>query len=145
MDANCLQYGGLYDWDEAMQYVLTPGVQGICPAGWHIPTDSEWQILVDYLGGGAVAGGLMKEAGFNTWFSPNTGATNASGFTALGAGHRFHYGNFGDINSYAEYWSSNEFSAWASTFRYLVHNNATASPYNYFKTYGFSVRCVMND
>jgi len=101
--------------------------------------------LVDYLGGSTVAGGLLKETGFTTWFAPNTGATNESGFSALGAGHRFHYGHFGDINSYAEFWSSNEFSGWASSFRFLRNTNANMDPYDYFKTYGFSVRCVLND
>ncbi len=62
--ANCEVYGGLYQWKELMQYTLTTGVQGICPEGWHIPTDLEWTLLTNYLGGTGVAGGKMKENRF---------------------------------------------------------------------------------
>ncbi|MEI6575830.1 MAG: FISUMP domain-containing protein [Bacteroidota bacterium] len=142
---NCDLYGGLYDWNEMMQYISVPGTQGICPSGWHVPTDGEWQVLVDFLGGSTQAGGMMKEAGFVSWNSPNTGASNLSGFTALGAGYRFHYGNFGDIHNYESFWSSTEYSGWASSFRYLMNTNSSLAPYNYFKTYGYSVRCVLNE
>ncbi|MDD5694309.1 MAG: FISUMP domain-containing protein [Bacteroidales bacterium] len=99
--SNCGIYGGLYQWNEAMQYVTTEGVQGICPDGWHIPTDNEWKILegtVDsqYPVGdpeweltgwrGFDAGGNLKETGFTHWLSPNTGANNSSGFTCLPGG-----------------------------------------------------------
>ncbi|MBI4648201.1 MAG: hypothetical protein HY738_16860 [Bacteroidia bacterium] len=86
--ANCSTYGGLYEWNEMMQYnpsdAGNPGTtQGICPSGWHIPTDAELTTLTDYLGGESVAGGKMKEIGTTHWTSPNTGATNESGCTAL--------------------------------------------------------------
>jgi uncharacterized protein (TIGR02145 family) len=84
--ANCNIYGGMYEWNEAMQYDTTEGAQGICPDGWHIPTDAEWTTLTTFLGGESVAGGKMKEAGFAHWYSPNTGATNESGFTGLPGG-----------------------------------------------------------
>ena len=60
---NCTKYGGLYQWDEMMQYVTTQGSQGICPAGWHLPTDEEWTTLTTYLGNEDVAGGKMKSTG----------------------------------------------------------------------------------
>ena len=86
--ANCDVYGGLYQWDEMMGYTTTEGVQGICPVDWHIPTDAEWDILQNYLGGFNVAGGKLKEAGTIHWNAPNAGATNSSGFTALPNGYR---------------------------------------------------------
>ena len=62
-EANCTTYGGLYQWDESMQYSTMPGVQGICPTGWHLPTDAEWTTLTTYLGGEGIAGGKKKETG----------------------------------------------------------------------------------
>jgi uncharacterized protein (TIGR02145 family) len=86
LEANCAVYGGLYQWKEMMQYVNTPGVQGICPTGWHVPDVYEFTALASCPGGESVAGGKMKstgtiEAGTGLWLSPNTGATNESGFT----------------------------------------------------------------
>ena len=90
-DSLCNIYGGLYQWDEMMDYKLSdngnPGItQGIFPIGWHLPTDSEWTELTDFLGGASLAGGKLKETGIVHWHSPNTGATNESGFTALPVG-----------------------------------------------------------
>lgn len=83
-DINCDFYGALYQWDEMMKFSTSS--QGICPSGWHIPSKGDWSILTNYLGGDAVAGGKMKENGLNNWATPNYGATNSSGFTALGTG-----------------------------------------------------------
>ncbi len=68
------------------------GVQGVCPAGWHLPGQAEWEQLIDYLGGDSIAGGKLKETGTTHWESPNTGATNESGFTALPGGEFSNYG-----------------------------------------------------
>jgi len=68
--------------------------RGIAPKGWHVPTFAEWNQMVTYLGGNTVAGGAMKEVGTAHWINPNTGATNSSGFTALGSGVRDFQGNF---------------------------------------------------
>jgi uncharacterized protein (TIGR02145 family) len=106
--AYCNVYGGLYFWEEAMQYNITPGSQGICPTNYHIPTNNEWQVLSTFLGGELVAGGKMKEAGFTHWSSPNTNATNESGFTALPAGDLI--GNppayFSSLSFGTTFWSS---------------------------------------
>ncbi|MCD4697445.1 MAG: hypothetical protein K8S16_14520, partial [Bacteroidales bacterium] len=88
LETNCDTYGGLYQWDEMMQYTTTPGVQGICPTGWHLPTDNEWCTLENGVDAGTVsctaigwrgidAGGNLKEIGTTHWNSPNTGATNS--------------------------------------------------------------------
>lgn len=83
---SCEVYGGLYQWNETMAYVYSQGTQGICPAGWHVPTVADWNLLADNLGGPSVAGGHLKAAGTRYWKSPNTGADNSSGFSAYGGG-----------------------------------------------------------
>jgi uncharacterized protein (TIGR02145 family) len=143
--ANCAIYGGLYEWPEAMQYVTTEGVQGICPAGWHIPTDAEWTTLTTFLGGESVAGGKMKEAGFAHWNSPNTGATNESGFTGLPGGYRTHdSGVFGDLGFYGGFWSSSQGGTSNAYYRYLLYNRAYMHRSYASKARGFSIRCLKN-
>ncbi len=154
--ANCDTYGGLYQWDEAMQYVTIAGTQGICPAGWHIPTDAEWMTMEEYLGmcsgtgsgcsgatgwRGTDEGGKLKEAGTSHWASPNTGATNSSGFTGLPGGYRYTSGSFDYLTNYAYFWSSSEngTSAWR---RYLFYNHASVFRGYEDKPFGFSLRCV---
>ena len=143
LESNCDIYGGLYQWDELMQYATTPGVQGICPTGWHIPTDSEWTALTTFLGGESVAGGKMKEAGYVHWLSPNTGATNSSGFTALPGGNRYSNGNFYDLSDFAYFWSSTETSSTNAWGRTIFSSGEFVGRYNfYIKILGFSARCV---
>jgi len=128
-EANCNEYGGLYQWDEMMQYVTQEGVQGICPDGWHIPTDAEWTALTDFLGGSSVAGGKMKEAGTAHWNSPNTGASNSSGFMALPGGLRVINGSFNSLGDYGYFWSSSENSATYAWLRLLSYGNEDVSRY----------------
>lgn len=85
-ESNCDIYGGLYQWDEMMQFSLEEGAQGVCPDGYHIPTMEEIDILVQNIGGYEVAGGALKEEGTQSWNSPNLGATNSSGLTVLSTG-----------------------------------------------------------
>jgi len=97
MESNCNIYGGLYLWDEMMHYHALPGNQGICPPGWRIPSDADWCTLTSGLDStincnligltGTNAGGLLKETGTGHWYTPNTGATNSSGFTGLPGGY----------------------------------------------------------
>jgi uncharacterized protein (TIGR02145 family) len=92
-DINCKTYGALYEWNEMMQYnpsdTATIGTtRGICPAGWHIPTEKEWISLINFLGERMYAGGKLKESGIKHWLAPNVGATNEVGFTALPGGYR---------------------------------------------------------
>jgi len=143
--SNCLTYGGLYQWDEMLQYVTSQGAQGICPSGWHIPTDDEWDELTDYLGGSGVAGGKMKESSSAHWNSPNTGATNSSGFAALPGGYRAASTSlFYDLGRNGYFWSSTEDDASYSWFRILGDNYENVYRDRYYKTNGFSVRCVQD-
>jgi len=92
-------YGALYNW-----YAVNTGK--LCPTGWHVPIDIEWTILTTYLGGNGVAGGKLKETSTIYWWSPNTGATNETGFTALPGGERNYDGSYLDVGSYGRWWSS---------------------------------------
>ena len=141
-DANCTTYGGLYQWDEMMQYVTTEGVQGICPSGWYIPTDTDWTILPDYIGGVGVAGGKMKETGTAHWNSPNTGATNSSGFTALPGGCRHTGGYFVSLGFTGFWWTATEDSSTTAYGLSLYYDYEYVYHDHYSKDYGFSVRCL---
>lgn len=126
-------YGKLYNW-----YVVNTG--DLCPIGWHVPTDDECTILINYLGGESVAGGKLKETGTTHWKSPNTGATNERGFTSLPSGYR----PFGFIGSYGFWWSSTESStskAWCTVTQY---NSSGAYRVSNNKINGFSVRCLQD-
>jgi len=145
--ANYTTYGVLYNWPAAMNGAASStanpsGVQGVCPTGWHLPSDAEWTELTDYLGGTSIAGGKLKETGTTHWNSPNTGATNETGFTALPGGLRSDYGAFFNIGNYGFWWSATEYdstNAWRS---YM--GNGCSSVYRGYngKEVGFSVRCV---
>ena len=142
-DANCSIYGGLYQWNEMMQYTTTEGAQGICPTGWHLPTDAEWTVLTNFLGGESIAGGKMKESGIVHWNAPNTGATNESGFTALPGGTRGSPGSFNSIGGDAHFWSSSQEYLTHSFERYLIFNNASAYRVtDASKSCGLSARCI---
>lgn len=136
-------YGRLYTWDGAMNYSTIEGTQGVCPDGWHVPTDNEWTDLGIFLGGDSVAGGKMKSVGTEYWQAPNTGATNESDFTALPAGEYddTHYWLLGE---YAVLWSSTETSTDKCLYRYLAFDDAELHTYNYYKNFRYSVRCVKN-
>jgi uncharacterized protein (TIGR02145 family) len=153
-EANCDVYGGLYQWGEMVQYlngatnnsswnpVPTGNVQGICPEGWHIPTDAEWLTLTTSLGGTEIAGGIMKETGTTHWQSPNTGATNESGFTALAGGYRHTSGTSYSLFQYNYNWSSTEVSPPNAYVRYLGFDNIMVTRDSNDKSWGLSVRCI---
>jgi len=133
--ANCATYGRLYDWETVL---------GVCPSGWHLPSDAEWTALTTFLGGVSIAGGKMKEAGTAHWSSPNTGATNSSGFTALPGGHRNSNGSFGNLTYSAYFWSATENASSSAWYRLLNYNNESVNRYSNYKTNGFSARCVQD-
>jgi uncharacterized protein (TIGR02145 family) len=117
--------------------------RNICPVGWHIPSEKEWDTLVEYLGGIVVAGGKMKEKGTVHWAEPNKGATNESGFTALPAGGRDIDGTFSDYNRYCSWWYATPASSGACYTFILFDETNTFKTYIYqSKYFGFSVRCI---
>lgn len=138
--ANVPTYGRLYNW-----YAVADS-RNIAPVGWHVATDSEWQTLSDSLGGDLVAGGKLKEAGTAQWNSPNTGATNESGFSALPGGYRyFGSGTYFTMGNYASFWSSTEYSSSYAWGLFLGYDNLGITRGGYVKGYGFSVRCVRDN
>ncbi len=128
-------YGALYNW-----YAVNTG--NLCPPGWHVPTDVEWGTLINYLGGGNVAGGKLKETGTTHWNSPNTDATNETGFTALPGGYREVPGTFFNISYFGFWWSSTENNAGNAWYRYMNYIDAHIPRYNDDKKFGYSVRCL---
>jgi uncharacterized protein (TIGR02145 family) len=147
--ANCDIYGGLYLWNEMMEYSTIPGVQGICPANWHLPTDAELTILTTFLGGLGITGGKMKtigtiEAGTGLWYAPNAGATNESGFNALPGGWRHNVSITYELGYYANIWSSTGYDTISAWYRHLFYNNSSVGRYYGYKHYGHSCRCVQN-
>jgi uncharacterized protein (TIGR02145 family) len=141
--ANCETYGGLYQWDEMMEYTTTQGVQGICPSGWYLPTDGEWTTVTDFLGGENVAGGKMKETGTTHWYPPNAAATNESGFTALPGGY-YYGGSFYGLGSFGNWWSSTEYSSTYAWRRNMSYVYGTVYRVGTSKTTGFSACCLRN-
>lgn len=145
---NCELYGGLYQWDEMMQYTTAVINHGICPEGWRLPYQYDWNILTDYLGGYTIAGGKLKSTGTleestGLWYAPNTGATNSSGFSAEPAGHRGNsYVASGHI---AYFWNSEELSLINAKFIALFFNNSVVGGYYIYKSYGLSVRCLKDN
>jgi uncharacterized protein (TIGR02145 family) len=130
---NYQDYGVLYNWPAALT---------ACPEGWHLPTDDEWTILIDYLGGGSVAGGKIKETGTTHWNSPNTGATNESGFSGLPGGYYYFGGSFNHLGSFGYWWSYTQYSSSSAWYRRMYYASSNVYRSYYDKTYGFNVRCL---
>jgi uncharacterized protein (TIGR02145 family) len=129
-------YGKLYNW-----YTVVDS-RNLCPTGWHVPSDAEWTTLTTYLGGERVAGGKLKETGTAHWVSPNTGATNETGFAALPGGIRVDGGTFYYVGLSGSWWSSTESSsddAWYRAMHYHLRFVHSSSPN---ELHGFSVRCL---
>jgi uncharacterized protein (TIGR02145 family) len=147
--ANDVTYGKLYNW-----YAVNDS-RGLCPTGWHVPSDAEWTTLINYLDPNAaggdvfpnIAGGKMKstgtiENGDGLWYSPNEQATNESGFTGLPGGYRYNFGSYFTIGLNGYWWSSTEYYSSYAWYRILGCSNSDVSRDNGNKRYGFSVRCL---
>lgn len=134
---NAPVYGCLYNWYAAID------VRNPCPANWHVPSDAEWIVLTSFLGGEAIAGGKMKETGIVHWFSPNTGATNESGFTVIAGGSRS-YGNFDFMGYGGSFWSTTPFDDIFAWNRDIFYYNTMANRHGTDKKSGLSVRCIKN-
>jgi uncharacterized protein (TIGR02145 family) len=115
-ESNVATYGRLYTW-----YAATDS-RNICPTGWHVPSLKEWLTLRDTLGGDAVAGGKLKEKGTNHWLSPNTGATNETGFTALPGGLKV-LGQFDGIGLSGNLWSSSLEPNYSNPYFMMISNS----------------------
>jgi len=128
-------YGALYNW-----YAVNTGK--LCPAGWHVPTDAEWTILTDYLGGENMAGDKIKETGMAHWIRLNLTATNETGFTALPNGFRFPFEyTFSDIGFTANWWSS-DFLAQDDKFAWYRELGNEFRRDGFLKEFGLGVRCL---
>ncbi len=132
---NASVYGCLYNW-----YAATD-LRSPCPANWHVPSDAEWIELTSFLGGDAIAGGKMKETGIVHWFTPNTGATNASGMTLIAGGLRS-YGNFDAMGYGASLWSTTPFDDIFAWNRDIFYYNSVSNRSGTDKKSGLSIRCV---
>jgi uncharacterized protein (TIGR02145 family) len=137
---NLIAYGALYNW-YAID-TLSNGNKNLCPVGWHVPTTFEWNTLTIYLGGSEFAGGKMKEAGFAHWLSPNTGATNQSGFAGLPGGLRGSNSAFGFIGRQGFWLSSPENNTTNAGGRVLREDYGFVNFINSNRGDGFSVRCL---
>jgi uncharacterized protein (TIGR02145 family) len=128
-----------------MQYTYEEQ-QGLCPAGWHVPSSMEWFSMINYLGGYSSAGGKLKEAGTSHWYTPNTGATNESGFTALPGGMADSYG-FSGLGYDGNFWCSEECMFPPGTFYSLSNFSSEISQNCGTATEEgmFSVRCVKDE
>ena len=129
-------YGKLYNW-----YAVNDS-RGLAPLGWHVASDAEWKTVSTCLGGDAVAGGKLKEAGTVHWVSPNTGADNSSGFTALPGGARSYTGSFSFAGTDGYFWTSTQFSAGNAWNRHLLNTGSNLSSDIVNEPSGFSVRCI---
>ena len=146
-------YGKIYNW-----YAVagihdndpnTPN-KSLAPSGWHVPSDNEWNTLINFLDSNAnggltipnVAGSAMKEIGTTHWFSPNTGATNTSGFSGLPGGYRFVDGTFAGMGINGYWWSSSENGVGGAWYRNLNFESTNASKIGQGKVLGYSVRCI---
>jgi uncharacterized protein (TIGR02145 family) len=132
--ANEKIYGKLYNW------FAVNDSRGLCPAGWHVPSDDEWTLLTLSLGGEKVAGGKMKS--ISGWDTPNTGATNSSGFNAFPGGYRYFIGTYSAIGGYGYWWSRSENYSYDAWYRLLYYDYPDVGRLDYYKQYGFSVRCI---
>ncbi len=144
--ANGKTYGALYNWHAVR-------AQKLCPTGWHVPSDGEWDTLAIALGGTKIGathreeielldiGGKLK-ADTTLWQNPNTGATNETGFSALPGGYRTSGGAYDLKGSFGYWWSSSISNSYGSFCRFMNYNTSSFYKINLSKTYGFSVRCI---
>lgn len=146
LESNCTAYGGLYLWDEAMQYVNTEGAQGLCPTGSHIPSDSDWKILEMHFGmtqdqADAIDPNRGTNQGTQIKSALNIGVYGYGVFSYPG------YGYFNDLGLEGWFWSSSEYSLYPTTHaltRTLSSNAGVSRDYYVKSSYGFSVRCAGN-
>ncbi len=135
-----VKYGKLYNWYSVSK--TTNGNKNVCPTGWRVPTDTEWTVLIAYLGGDSVSYAKMKEVGTANWIAPNTDATNASLFTGLPVGTRNGNGSYEGIGNLGGWWSSTDVSIDDAWTRVLFSKLGYSIRSNCGKIVGLSVRCL---
>jgi uncharacterized protein (TIGR02145 family) len=135
---NCNKYGGLYQWNEAMQYSSADHTQGICPSGWHIFTKEEYQALEKTVN---KDGNSLKAQGQGIGV---TAGTNTTGFSGLFAGYRKGHGGFSEQSQHTYYWARTEADSGTVYNMHLGEDTCTVDLYYYGKTDGFSIRCIKN-
>jgi uncharacterized protein (TIGR02145 family) len=136
-NATTYGYGRLYTGYAVMDS------RNICPSGWHVPYDGEWTTLISTLGGEDIAGDKLRESGTRHWYSPNIGATNETGFTALPGGTRESSGRFGGIGEHGGFWSSTK-SPYGGNTTWSVFNSVSFVEKSEGRSmdYGYAVRCI---
>jgi len=150
--ANCGKYGRLYDWETAMNLpgcswenscALQIGAKhmGICPSGWHIPSDAEWTTLMDFVGGASTAGTKLKST--SGWYNDGNG-TDEYGFSALPGGKGGFDGYFYDFGDHGFWWSVTEYDAGKAYFRWMSYDEDVKKDYNYKDSGLFSIRCLQD-
>jgi uncharacterized protein (TIGR02145 family) len=152
--SKCETHGGLYQWGEMMDYNTSSGAQGLCPVGWHVPSDNEWCTLEQYVdptiicnstgSRGIDGGGHLKETGINHWLAPNSGATNSTGFSAIPNGYNDNSG-FEYAGLYGYWWSSTSYATNRAWLRHLYYDTPEIRRDYIYQVFGFSVRCLKND
>jgi len=160
--SNYATFGVLYNWFAAMAGATSSssnpsGIQGICPSGWHLPSDAEWTQLTDYLSSnsqyccGGISTRIAKSLAATTNWITNSGTcaignnlsiNNSSGFTALPGGDRYNDGTFGNVGNIGDWWGATEDDATDAWYRSMYYSNSNVTRGSYYKKYGFSVRCV---
>jgi uncharacterized protein (TIGR02145 family) len=131
-------YGALYNW-----YAVN--TSKLCPIGWHVSTNADWTTLANFIGGDNIAGGKLKETGTTHWNSPNTGATNETGFTALPGGYCLQDETFVSIGYDGIFWSSTVIDAYTAWFWAMDRSTIALGMADCDKTRGLSVRCVRDN
>lgn len=135
---NC-PYGKLYNW------IVIADPRKVCPVGWHVPSNSEWGTLIELLGGDSIAGGKMKAIGSQYWNSPNTAATNESGFAALPVSFRSPTGSFDSLRVKGFYWTSNEINSTYSVLRSFYFQEGSINENFVDKRTGAAIRCIKDE
>ncbi len=144
--SNNADYGKLYSWYSVVNGASSGTIQGICPTGWHLPSNTEWETLANYLGGVDVAGTKLKEESTSHWKFSNFPGSNISKFTGLPGGNRNQNGSFsGNLETTGYYWSSSEDTPSTVWVRALIYNEKTFQSIDFEKTKAFSVRCIKNE
>jgi uncharacterized protein (TIGR02145 family) len=140
-EESSFKYGKLYNW-----YATNPtsnNGKNVCPTGWHVPTDAEWTILTDFLGGSKIAGGKMKQADTTNWSYPNVGATNTSLFTGLPGGYALGSGGYyGHTKSWGAWWSSTFSNDEMSWMRSLGNGSSSVVRSTQSNGNNLSIRCL---